>query len=114
MNNENNRNAKGKGKYTSRHLSATEKVNLMRWMDNNKEICHNLSAEELSFKFKDDTQIDVGISSILTMRHAVFPEMKRTHQPRIAKNDYTEIVEKINQLHRRIARIESELHILTL
>jgi hypothetical protein len=109
-----NKNAKGKGQSTSRQLSASEKVTLTLWMVKNKDACQNLSADELVIRYKEETSMDVSISSILTMRNAVFPEMKRTSKLRNSKFDSTEIVDKINQLHRRIAKIESELGILAL
>lgn len=109
-----NRNSKGKGISTSRQLNASEKVRLTLWMHINKEICEKLSAEELAVIFKEETDINVSNSSILTMRNAVFPEMKKTRRPRTPKFDPTEFVEKMNQLHRRIAKIESELGMLTL
>jgi hypothetical protein len=109
-----NRNTKGKGQSTSRQLSASEKVTLTLWMDKNKDACVNLSAEELVIRFKEETGLDVSVSSILTMRNAVFPEIKRTYQPRKQNFDPTELIEKMNQLHRRISKIESELGMLTL
>ena len=109
-----NRNSKGKGQSTSRQLSASEKVTLTLWMDKNKEACENSSADELAVKFKEETNIEVSISSILTMRNAVFPDMKRTRQQRKAVFDHSIMIEKINQLDRRIEKIESELGLLTL
>ena len=83
-------------------------------MDKNKDLCENLSAEELVIKYKEENNMDVSISSILTMRNAVFPEMRKTRRPRTPKFDPSEMIEKMNQLHRRMAKIESELGILTL
>ena len=109
-----NKNKKGKGNRESRQLSASEKVMLTLWMDKNKDACENLSADHLVIRFKAETGNEVSISSILTMRNAVFPEMKRTRQARLEKYDPTELIEKMNQLHRRMSKIESELGILTL
>ena len=113
-----NNNAKGKRQTTSRQLSAMEKVTLTLWMDKNKDACESLFADELAVKFKEETNIEVSKSSIFTMRNAVFPEIKRTRQQRKPIFDYVIdhniMVEKMNQLDSRIAKIESELGLLTL
>jgi hypothetical protein len=107
-----NRNSKGKGQSTSRQLSASEKVTLTLWMDKNKDACVNLSADELAIRFKQESSIDVSISSVLTMRNAVFPELKKTRAKRDGQLTLSYLMDEINTLHRELLFLKEQLGIV--
>ena len=106
---------KGQGAHASMQLNASQKVALTLWIHGNKELCEKLSSFDIAEKFKDETGIAASTSSIITTRNAVFPEMKRTRgKYNLSNFDASQFIEKMNQLNKRISRIESELGILAI
>ena len=61
---------------TARQLSASEKVQIILWISQNKELCESKSAEELAGLYKEKTGINVSNSTVLTYRREVFPEIR--------------------------------------
>lgn len=109
------RTEKGQGGHTALQLNAEQKVALTLWIHQNEDLCERLQSSELANAFKEQSGITVSTSSILTTRNAVFPRMKRARK--IANSDDGTphlFIEKMNQLHARISRIESELGMLPL
>lgn len=110
-----NRNSKGNGQKLAMQLSAEQKVQLTLWIHGNKDSCATMSSHELVEKFRAETGISVSSSSIITIRNAVFPDMKKIRGPYgEQKFNHVEFAQKMNLLHRRISRIENELGLITL
>lgn len=103
---------KGEGTRAAMQLNASQKVSLTLWTYSNKELFEKMSSFDIAERFKAETGITASTSSIITTRNAVFPEMKRTRgKYNLAKFDGNQFIEKMNQLHKRISRIEFELGI---
>ncbi len=60
----------------SRQLSAGDKVKIILWLNAHREWCENKTALELADEYKKENGIDLSISTILTYRREIFPELR--------------------------------------
>lgn len=89
-------------------MSAEDKVKLIIWLNNKKDLCEALTDAQLQKQFMDDTGIDTSLSSIFTYKKAVFPGIKR--KPVGGSSNGGKLLAMIGELDRRLTLLESALN----
>jgi len=89
-------------------ITAKNKVKLILWMSNNKNLCETLTGAQLSRYFTKETGIPVSVSSIYTYCKEVFPDLATKQVPGGHMNG-GKLLARITKLEERIDFLEEYL-----